>query len=89
MERVAGRVPVTTEVRNGPSGHELAAATHDCSLVVTGSRGYGALRRLVLGSTTADLLRGATVPVLILPRAVAERVAAHEAVGASHVTEGG
>ena len=44
-------------------------------MIVTGSRGYGGLRRLVLGSTTAELLREAEVPVLILPRAVAQREA--------------
>jgi len=51
----------------------------------TTTRGYGAVRRLVLGSTTADLLREATVPVVTLPRAVAAREAAeHDAVSASH-----
>jgi nucleotide-binding universal stress UspA family protein len=81
VERVAGRVPVATELRDGFRGRELADASGGCALIVTGSRGYGALRRIVLGSTTADLLREATVPVLTLPRAVAEReAAAREAV---------
>jgi nucleotide-binding universal stress UspA family protein len=85
VERVAGRVPVTTELRDGFCGREIASAGRGCGLIVTGSRGYGALRRLVLGSTTADVLREATVPVLTLPRAVAERRAAeHEAVTTSH-----
>ncbi|HET8536055.1 MAG TPA: universal stress protein [Solirubrobacteraceae bacterium] len=73
VERVAERVPVLTDLRDGYSGHELAEASRGCAMIVTGSRGYGALRRLVLGSTTADLLREATVPVVTLPRAVAER----------------
>jgi nucleotide-binding universal stress UspA family protein len=76
VERVGGRVPVATELRDGYSGRELAEASRDCAMIVTGSRGYGAVRRLVLGSTTADLLREATVPVVTLPRAVAEREAA-------------
>ena len=76
VELVGDRVPVVTDLRDGLCGHELAKAARDCRLIVTGSRGYGALRRLVLGSTTAELLREATVPVLVLPRAVAERDAA-------------
>jgi nucleotide-binding universal stress UspA family protein len=73
LEQVDGRVPVTTELREGVCGRELAAAARGCGMIVTGSRGYGALRRLVLGSTTAQLLREAEVPVLTLPRAVAQR----------------
>jgi nucleotide-binding universal stress UspA family protein len=85
VERVGGRVPVVTELRDGFCGRELAEASRGCALIVTGSRGYGALRRLVLGSTTADLLREASVPVVVLPRAVAERDAdADEVVTASH-----
>jgi nucleotide-binding universal stress UspA family protein len=53
-------------------------------MIVTGSRGYGALRRLVLGSTTAELLRGVEVPVLTLPRAIAEREAVEPS--AAHVS---
>lgn len=80
IERVGGRVPVVTELRDGFCGRELAEACRGCAMIVTGSRGYGVLRRLVLGSTTADLLRDATVPVLTLPRAVADRDhAEHEA----------
>jgi nucleotide-binding universal stress UspA family protein len=76
VERVAGRVPVVTELLEGLPAHELAAATTTCGLVVMGSRGYGSVRRLVLGSTSAGLLREASVPVLIAPRALAERDAA-------------
>lgn len=84
IERVDGQVPVATELRDGFVGRELAEAASGCSMMVTGSRGYGALRRLVLGSTTADLLREATVPIVVLPRAVAEREAAeHGEVTAS------
>jgi nucleotide-binding universal stress UspA family protein len=75
LEQVDGRVSVTTELREGVCGRELAAAARGCGMIVTGSRGYGALRRLVLGSTTAALLREAEVPVLTLPRAIAEREA--------------
>jgi nucleotide-binding universal stress UspA family protein len=85
VDQVDGRVPVVTELRYGNCGHELAEASCGCAMIVTGSRGYGALRRLVLGSTAADLLREVAVPVLIMPRAVAEREAAeHDEQAASH-----
>jgi nucleotide-binding universal stress UspA family protein len=84
LEQVDGRVPVTTELREGVCGRELARAAVGCGMIVTGSRGYGALRRLVLGSTTAELLRGVEVPVLTLPRAIAEREAVEPS--AAHVS---
>ena len=76
VELVANRVPVATELRDGLVDQEVARAAASCGVIVAGSRGYGSLRRLILGSTTAGLLREATVPVLITPRAVAERAAA-------------
>jgi nucleotide-binding universal stress UspA family protein len=76
VDRVAGRVPVTTELREGATGPELARAAVGCGVIVAGSRGYGSLRRLILGSTTEALLREATVPVLITPRSVAQRTQA-------------
>jgi nucleotide-binding universal stress UspA family protein len=83
VELVAHRVPVSTDLRDGLADQELAQAAGGCGLIVAGSRGYGSLRRLVLGSTSAGLLREATVPVLVTPRCVAERRAAvREAVAA-------
>jgi nucleotide-binding universal stress UspA family protein len=35
---------------------------------VVGSRGYGPVKRLVLGSTSAYLQRHARCPLLVLPR---------------------
>ena len=35
---------------------------------MTGSRGYGPVRRLMLGSTSARLVREAPCPVLVLTR---------------------
>lgn len=45
-----------------------AAATR-CDLVCMGTRGMGAVRNLILGSTTAKALRTADVPVLVVPPA--------------------
>ena len=37
-------------------------------LLVTGSRGYGALRRAFAGSVSEALVEGAPHPVLVIPR---------------------
>ena len=44
------------------------AATR-CDLVCMGTRGMGAVRNLILGSTTAKALRTVDVPVLVVPPA--------------------
>lgn len=53
----------------GIAGEELASFSDQLDLLVAGSRGYGPLRRMVLGSTTAHLERHARCSLLVLPRA--------------------
>ncbi len=57
------------EVRraSGRAGAAILAAAAElrCDLIVAGSFGAARWRQLLLGSVTLDLLRGATVPVLI------------------------
>jgi nucleotide-binding universal stress UspA family protein len=73
----------------GLTGEELAAFSEEVDILVVGSRGYGPLRRLVLGSTSDFLERHARCSLLVLPRGVTnsgEQNAAVEAkdpVGAS------
>lgn len=43
------------------------AIREQARLVVVGSRGRGGLAKLILGSTSEAVLRGATVPVLVVP----------------------
>jgi nucleotide-binding universal stress UspA family protein len=52
----------------GLAGEELAAFSRDVDLLVVGSRGYGPVRRLVLGSTSDYLERHARCSLLVLPR---------------------
>ena len=55
----------------GLAGEELAAFGEQLDLLVVGSRGYGPVRRLVLGSTSNFLQRHARCPLLVLPRVAA------------------
>jgi nucleotide-binding universal stress UspA family protein len=58
----------TGEVVVGNPATELAYAGNHLDLLVTGSRGYGPARRLMLGSTSTRLVRQAPCPVLVLTR---------------------
>jgi nucleotide-binding universal stress UspA family protein len=65
----------------GDPARELTLAANDLDLLVTGSRGYGPVRRLMLGSTSSKLVHEAPCPVLVLARGA--RDAAQEAETAS------
>jgi len=54
----------------GLAGEELAAFGDRVDLLVVGSRGYGPVKRLVLGSTSDYLERHAGCSLLVLPRVV-------------------
>lgn len=54
----------------GLTGEELAQFGDEVDLLVAGSRGYGPVRRLVLGSTSGYLQRHARCSLLVLPRGV-------------------
>ncbi len=53
---------------SGLTGEELAGFSDQVDLLVVGSRGYGPLKRLVLGSTTMFLERHGRSSLLVLPR---------------------
>ncbi len=55
----------------GLAGEELAAFGDQVDILVVGSRGYGPVKRLVLGSTSDYLERHARCSLLVLPRAAA------------------
>ncbi len=59
----------------GLSGEELAAFGNEVDILLVGSRSYGPVRRLVLGSTSDYLERHARCPLLVLPRAAADGAA--------------
>ena len=60
----------------GLAGEELAAFGDEVDVLVVGSRGYGPMRRLVLGSTSDYLERHARCSLLVLPRAASPATSA-------------
>ncbi len=52
----------------GLAGEELAAFSEEMDILIVGSRSYGPVRRLVLGSTSGYLERHARSSLLVLPR---------------------
>lgn len=56
------------DVRIGDPIDELVALSSKCDLLVLGSRHWGLVRRLVLGSTSEPVIRHAQCPVLVVPR---------------------
>jgi nucleotide-binding universal stress UspA family protein len=53
---------------HGMPAHAIAEAAADFDLLVVGSRGYGPLRRTLLGSVSAKLMRSTPCAALVLPR---------------------
>lgn len=64
------RVPVETHVLRGEDVPTalLDAVGGDTELLVLGSRGYGPLRRTLLGSVSVAVMRESPVPVIVVPR---------------------
>lgn len=64
---------VEVRVLTGEAVRAIHEAAEDADLLVLGSRGYGPVRRVLLGSVSAKLVRDPVCPLLVLPRtAVAE-----------------
>jgi universal stress protein A len=70
--RIRTRLGVTTRLAVGNTADQIlkAAARNRCDLIVVGTHGKNAVNRVIVGSTTLDLLQRSTVPVLAIPRRV-------------------
>jgi nucleotide-binding universal stress UspA family protein len=75
---------VSGELLEGDAARELAFEGKELDLLVCGSRAYGPLGRLLLGSTSGRLVREATCPIMVLPRGVSEDVVRDDAAVAAH-----
>jgi nucleotide-binding universal stress UspA family protein len=59
---------VVTETAVGAPEHELEAASAELDLLVLGSRGYGPVRRVLLGSVSSHLVEHCHCPLVVVPR---------------------
>jgi nucleotide-binding universal stress UspA family protein len=67
-ERVEGVERIDVRVLTGEAVRAINEASADADLLVLGSRGYGPVRRVLLGSVSAKLVRDPVCPLLVLPR---------------------
>ncbi len=78
LERAAAAagpgVDVDCRTIEGPPVATLVAETRDLDLLVVGSRAYGPLRRVVLGTVAGAVVRDAACPVLAIPRGIPEQL---------------
>jgi nucleotide-binding universal stress UspA family protein len=68
LDRIPSTVDASSRLLTGSPGALLAEASTDADLMIAGSRGYGALRRTLLGSTARQLVSAARSSVLVVPR---------------------
>ena len=67
--RAGDRVPTSIVRDSGDAAMRLVQITSGLDLLVMGSRDQSGLRRLVLGSTSAHVVRHAACPVIVVPAA--------------------
>jgi nucleotide-binding universal stress UspA family protein len=81
--RAAG-IETEAVVRRGTPAQEICAIAdaEDAQLIVLGSHGWGAMRRMVFGSVSTSVLHHAGRPVLVVPPA-----SANESFERSHLVE--
>ena len=69
LEALDDSVEVEELILGGNPATQLAGAASETDLLVVGSRGYGPLRRALVGGVSNRLMRASPAPVLIVPRA--------------------
>lgn len=72
LTHVPNGVTAETAVLRGDAAACLAEASAEANLLFVGSRGYGPLRRLLLGSVSSEVVRNAACPVVAVPRGESE-----------------
>jgi nucleotide-binding universal stress UspA family protein len=70
---VSEDIEIERVLHQGRAATELALQGVDLDLLVVGSRGYGPLRRTLVGSVSGELVRTAPCPVLVVPRGAEAR----------------
>jgi nucleotide-binding universal stress UspA family protein len=72
LEDVGDSIEVDTFIGEGDPAEVLLEQCADLDLLVMGSRGYGPLRRTLLGGVSAQVMRAAPCPVVVVPRGSAQ-----------------
>ncbi len=68
-DRVPDGIEVTTELlTRGPVTDLIRKAAERVDLLFVGSRGYGPMRRVLLGSISASLVKHCPCPLIVVPR---------------------
>ncbi len=65
---LAGGLNLETAFADGDPATELAKASAELDLLVLGSRGYGPVRSVLLGSVSEATVAGSAAPVVMVPR---------------------
>ena len=71
-------VEVSGKLLSGEPPVKLAEVASDADLLVVGSRGYGPLRCVLLGSVSARLVGSSSCPVMVVPRGAHQAASAAE-----------
>jgi nucleotide-binding universal stress UspA family protein len=72
LARIPGGIESSSVIRSGHPEDELAEEGAKLDLLVIGSRGYGPVRRVLLGGTANKVITTATCPVMVVPRSTVE-----------------
>lgn len=68
LERIGDAPKAEAILEQGEPAAALTACAVDLDLLVMGSRGYGPVRRTLLGAVSAEVMRTSPCPVVVVPR---------------------
>lgn len=86
IDDVDDAVEVHAHMLIGPIAEKVANACKDIDLLVTGSRDYGPLERVLVGSVSSRLIHMAPCPVLVVPRPTQAKTSAEKAANVEEST---
>ena len=69
-ETLEDKVPLQREVIRGDPADVLVERSRELDILVLGSRAYGPVRHVLMGSVSAPVMREAHCPVVVVPRGV-------------------